>query len=126
MRLFRVMVVLLLPALWLAVAVGSFGGPAGLTGAEAHGQGHAPAGAPPQEFSGQASDAEAVSLPPVRRQRPESALPAPAAHVMFKNAPLACPVEYGTPQTVEVMGLARTWQFRLRAALHPRAPTRLS
>jgi len=126
MRQARVIVALLLPVFWLAMAVGSFFEPAWLTGEEACCQAHASATAQPQEYSGQPSTLEAVSLSPARRHRPESALSLPAVQVLFKLVPLARPAENCAPQTVAVLSLARTWQFRLRAALNPRAPSCLS
>ena len=126
MRQARVIVALLLPVFWLAMAVGSFFEPAEVAGVEASCEANTAADTQPQEFSGQPSDLEAVSLSSARRHRSESAVPAPAVQVLFKSVPLTCPAENGAYQTVEVLSLARTWQFLLRAALNPRAPSCLS
>jgi hypothetical protein len=122
-RLIRVIFALLLPAVWLAVAVGSFGEPAPVAGLAARCQSEDAADAHSSEFFGQSSASEAVLVYHARRHRPESACPSLAAQHLIKSAWLSCSADDCVPHTVEVLSLARTWQFRFRAAANPRAPS---
>ena len=126
MRQARVIVALLVPAFWLALTVGSFFEPAEVAGVANFCDAHTAADTQPQEFSNHASDFEAIALSSARRQRPESASPVPVVQVLFKSALQVCTAEPCAYQAVEVQSLMRTWQFRLRAALNPRAPSCLS
>ena len=125
-RHIRVILALLLPAVWLAVAAGSLGEPAPFAGVAASCQSEDAADAHSPEFFGQSSASEAVLSYHARRHRPESACPSPSSQLLIKSARLSCCTENCTPPTVEVLSLARTWQFRLRAAVNPRAPSCLS
>ena len=122
----RISWALVLPALWLVLSLGSLSGPVWTAGVEARDQARAAADAPPQELSGHASNADAVASYPARRHRPEPVGTTPAAQAVFKPASLLCPADHGLSPSVEVLSLACTWQFRLRAAPQPRAPSCLS
>ena len=123
-RRMKTMLAVLVPVLWLMTGAGSFHAADGFASCVPSCPCHSPAES--EESSEDVSTVEAVAPGQPRRHRVADVLPAALRLHDLRTVWITPPA--GNPAIVpsDLIGLARTWQFRLREASAPRAPSCIS